>query len=290
MLLIARHTNADSNSQNFFTMSSSQATRLADEPGRILPQDHNIVTTPDASLEAVSNRQPRQTTLLGIPRELRNKIFEYVYATPHSVSITVTTAWSPPFNSEASTSLSQAPPCKDPILVCRQLYAEMGKMQARAFRQYWSNTVFEVSLRDIAPLPASKLYIISDDNLKHVEHFVIPVDCRRLEAKVECRFKQEHWTAFFEVSEDLWKTICDCRSWVPYPPAPQRLQRLAQFGIQMRMNFAGTLLKQPISVDPTIGSGLAAEDMYDAIGTAKYLIMEGPLSGNWAAVQSTGLE
>ena len=73
-------------------------------------------------------------TLLGIPQELRDMIFSYVYDTfdaDNTVLIFVA-SWRAGMKSE------EAPRTKDALLVCKQIYAEQKKMQAAAHRRYWT--------------------------------------------------------------------------------------------------------------------------------------------------------
>lgn len=56
-----------------------------------------------------------------------------------------------------------APPTKNAILPCRQLYLEMEKMQNVAYRAYWTNNQFDFKSK-VHSLP-------SDEDLQHICHF-----------------------------------------------------------------------------------------------------------------------
>lgn len=116
-------------------MSSSQITGFADELGKASLRDHSSdVPTAGKSTAAAGTSEPSQANLLGIPQELRNKIFEYVFdvldATGGCVGLLLNSPYihQPGGVPYAAVKSTQAPPSKDPLLVCRQLHAELRLM------------------------------------------------------------------------------------------------------------------------------------------------------------------
>jgi hypothetical protein len=92
----------------------------------------------------------------------------------------------PPDGEDTAYTPGQNLPSKDPLLICRQLYAEMKKMQAACFRDYWQTNIFVIDAMDHRHSPASpnrrpkqEIYaqltpsdLVANENLKHVRRIV----------------------------------------------------------------------------------------------------------------------
>jgi hypothetical protein len=105
------------------------------------------------SLVATEESRPHQTTLLGIPHELRDAIFEYVYETTSGpVSLFLyRSGWRETGRPRTQIFHSQVPPSVDLLLLCRHFYTEMRSMQAAAFRQYWGTNAFQIVRSNRSP-------------------------------------------------------------------------------------------------------------------------------------------
>lgn len=77
---------------------------------------------------AVIDPQP-SCLLFKLPPELRNYIYELIFATPDTIDFV--DACSPP---------------KDLVLTCRRLHTEMTGLYKEAYRAYWSETTFEIDM------------------------------------------------------------------------------------------------------------------------------------------------
>jgi hypothetical protein len=88
----------------------------------------------------------------------------------------------PPDGEDTAYTPGQTLPSKDPLLICRQLYAETKKMQVACFRDYWQTNIFVIDAMDHRHSPASpnrqskqEIYaqltprdLVANENLKHV--------------------------------------------------------------------------------------------------------------------------
>jgi hypothetical protein len=228
---------------------------------------------------------PHQATLLGIPQELCNKIFEHVYGLFDApgghvaLMLSIEGVYCPEIP-EAAVESSEAPPSKSPILVCRQLYTEMKRMQAEAFRQYWSNNTFDASSSGGLHNTTDMLYAVADHDLEHVKHFNILDSCDNVGVAVMvlCRFEAGKWTAAFSVSDRLWKCICDCNG--RNRRGPRGPHRLISFDEEMRRQ---TSTHASTTMDPDLGTAFTAKDMCTAVRVVHTMILLGP-SRRWAAI------
>jgi len=100
-------------------------------------------------------------TLLSLPPELRNVIFSYVYGTAvvdHIILLRFKSG-------RAGVESDKAPPNKNSLLICRQVYNEMKGIQAAAYRRYWTVQKFLI----IADRDTKKdLYIATKADLRHI--------------------------------------------------------------------------------------------------------------------------
>lgn len=126
------------------------------------------------------------------------------------------------------------------------------------------------------------LYTVSDRDLAHVEHLSIldSFRCSRAAVKVDCHFQAGDWNALFQVSEALWEKICKGNGLRGFP-SPRGLHRLSSFDRNMRRE--GTF-GELIAMDPRVGSGFIAHDLYIALGDVEWRILSGPWRGRWEAL------
>lgn len=120
---------------------------------------------------------------MSLPQELRNRIYEYVFADNIIWSVE-------PVKYDWDTGVEKAlvpakiridqtrPPNKDPILPCRQLYAEMGAMQAAAYRGYWTNNRFACPHAGLSARDFRQYTFPDDRTIAHIRHFSFLFDGR----------------------------------------------------------------------------------------------------------------
>jgi hypothetical protein len=105
-------------------------------------------------------------TLLSLPPELRNAIFSYVYGKAVANHIILIRFQS----GRAGVESDMAPPNKDPLLICRQVYDETKKMQAAAYRRYWAVQKFLI----IADRDTERdLHLATKADLQHIRHLAV---------------------------------------------------------------------------------------------------------------------
>lgn len=105
-------------------------------------------------------------TLLSLPPELRNAIFSHVYGTAvpdHIILLRFKTG-------HAGVESDKAPPNKNSLLICRQIYNEMKGIQAVAYRRYWTVQKFLI----IADRDTKKdLHLATKTDLRHICHLAV---------------------------------------------------------------------------------------------------------------------
>jgi hypothetical protein len=182
----------------------------------------------------------------------------------------------------AAIPSSQAPPSKDPLLVCRQLYIEMRSMRAAAFRQYWSKNTFDVSLVSRLKNTPDMHYGVADRDMKHIKCFTTSGSYEGTgpTVEVEYRFRDGGWMASLDVSTNLWHFICGYNGWPPILPEPQGRSRLIGFEREMcrKPSLAG-----PRTMNPDLGDGFIAKDMCYA-AQVSWTMMLLRLYGDWVAL------
>jgi hypothetical protein len=228
-------------------MSSSQMDDLAERFAKVSLRNipSSKVTTSKESLDAEDETQPPRASLMGIPRETRNQIFEYVYNTfdepSHPVGMRVRIG---PFNPHdpghqlrPQVSLSEAPATKSSILVCRQLCVEMKSMNYAAFRKFYYTNTFCTRVPLIGDLPTLTGFDAPEDrNLRHIEHFVVYPSCLGVVVPVDIMFEAGRWNAYVEVSAQLWSYVGSRVDRLMRVAAPRGRQRLVNFEREMHVN------------------------------------------------------
>ena len=132
-------------------MASSRIPAGDDKP------DDQTTTTPNNSLSdspPLKFADQSQCKFMTIPRELRIMIYAYVYEYRPDTQNTSTKHRDEDADRQAEDShlaanislAETAPPTKDAILPCRELYMEMRKIQIAAYRKYWTKNRFSFPL------------------------------------------------------------------------------------------------------------------------------------------------
>jgi hypothetical protein len=160
--------------------SDSPASTLTSPPESNSPSDEiSKASKESVGLDSDKNIRP---TLLNLPQELRDKIFEYVYgnsgADDGRVDVVVINS-GPPFR-RAILASHHTLPSKDTLLICRQLYLEMRGMQRALCRQFWTaNTIhlsYSQEFKDLEGQLRQHERADFYDGLLHAQHFVIVVE------------------------------------------------------------------------------------------------------------------
>lgn len=207
------------------------------------------LTEASVSKQQSENITKSQPTLLGIPQELRNQIFGYVYNSPVGGRIGLAMV-STTHTKGIAFVHGKEPPFRDSILVCRQVYSEMRSMYTCAYRSFWTSNRFWVSTGFSGTINASTL--VPDRDLQHIQHFMICNANRR---------------GTFGVGLDLEKAA-------PLIWDPEAITQDKQYGIgreNVRNLFTNAVTNQErerrlsrntrISLDPRAGQGLDAEKL-----------------------------
>jgi hypothetical protein len=271
-------------------MSSSQMDDLAERFAKLsLRNDHSSkATVPKESPDAEDGTQPPRASLMGIPGELRNQIFEYVYNTPdepsHYVNMRVRIGPFKPHDSEyllrPLIELSEAPTRKPSIFVCRQLYAEMRTMMDDAAFLKFHTNIFRTTVPEFAAPPMLRGFDAPEDKgLRHVEHFVVCPNPWNEEDAVDIRFEAGRWNAYVEVTQELWSSVIWRGATLGSQPLlPRGRHRLINFEREMHANTScdhGNDCACGRISDPKLGRGLTARYIWIAQTIVKKLISEG---------------
>lgn len=110
----------------------------------------------------------RRPTLLNIPQELRDTIFSYVYNTfgaNNTVFLRFKTPW------QAGVEWNNAPPKKDALLVYKQIYAEQEKVQAAAYRRFWTAQKFIVMVDNCST--RKRLHLVMKTDLQQIRQLAV---------------------------------------------------------------------------------------------------------------------
>jgi hypothetical protein len=213
-------------------------------------------------------------TLLEIPQELRDKIFEYVYGVSDAANKRIDIRLLRPsrnIEAEARIPSCQAPQFKDAILVCRQLRVEMSNMQAAAFRRYWNESTFHIG--DDGMDLGDSFRTGSDRDMQHVKHFVIHARCDRETVEVGLQFQAGKWTASYYISDRLWS---NSTLYLQHGiPAPQGLQTGFDFEEDMRrFSASGAFSGEREAMNPEYGLGFTAEELLVAKSVIDQVIVD----------------
>jgi hypothetical protein len=204
--------------------------RLTNEPGKTMLQDQNhprsaTTHSPATTQSLTTTEQSRlyQPTLLGIPQEMLDKIFEEVYEPLDTAGEPIGLFFYGPYwgtECRAAVVPSQAPPLKDSLLVCRRLYVEMGSEQATAFYRCWENNKSQVIRSDESTRSSPMLHAVAGSDLMLAMHFSVPAECLGLTTQTDLHFQVGQWCAFIDVFDALWDKLC--HEWQRRVPAGQQ--------------------------------------------------------------------
>jgi hypothetical protein len=163
-----------------------------DDQTTTTPNHSSNDSSKDSSSDSSSDSPPfefadqPQSRLLTIPQELRDMIYGYVYEPNPDTQKTETKSMDEEADRKAKVFGPRigilleepAPPNKDAILPCRQLYFEMRKIRVSAYRAYWTNNPFDL----ISRLGGKSLSggETSDEDLQRIRHFCISMKGRHL--------------------------------------------------------------------------------------------------------------
>jgi hypothetical protein len=136
------------------TQPNMASSRISASGGKTVDQ---TATTPNNSLSdspPLKFADQSQCKFMTISRELRIMIYAYVYEYRPDTQNTSTKHRDEDADRQAEDShlaanislAETAPPTKDAILPCRELYMEMRKIQIAAYRNYWTKNRFSFSL------------------------------------------------------------------------------------------------------------------------------------------------
>jgi hypothetical protein len=268
-------------------MATSQMDGLAEHFATLSLRNNlsSKATIPKESPDAEDEAQPPRASLMGIPRETRNQIFQYVYNTldepSHPVGMRVRIGpfkpHDPDYLLRPQISLSEVPATKSSILACHQLYAEMESMNYAAFRNFHTNT-FCTRVPLIGDLPLLTGFDAPEDkNIRHIERFVVYPSCMGVVVPVDIKFEAGRWNAYVQVSEQLWSLV-NYGDWLRRLAAPRGRHRLVNLERAMHVNtscdhrkgcFCGRIS------DPKLGRGLTARYLWIAHTIARILIFQG---------------
>lgn len=235
------------------------------------------------SKESFEDGASNKATLLGIPQELRNKIvstnadlslnlsntgqFGYLYDTTGTVAKAIDLDLSSkrrkcvPGACELTGYFYYLPeevhpPTKTPLLICKQLHAEMGKMQDAAFRNYWTANTFKVELCNQSFGGSDH---ITEEHLRHIHH--IACKGKRMRSSVTLHYVfQESWSPAVELTSSLHPkgrmlSLGDIRGYRHY----SQLEELSRLPAALQGMYRRYQGKGPL--DPSIGQGFTFEEL-----------------------------
>lgn len=275
----------------------SVTNRSEGQSSRSLPTARTFVALTCADL-GTAHAPPSQATLLGIPQELRNQIFEHVYDVFDKAGERIDMILYNPRTSDdgsdnwnttqAMIPLWAAPSTRTPTLVCRQIHTEMKEMQAAAVRHYWSTNIFSIRLRFPEQQPLHTYQAAKQRDFAHAEHFALHPTCCGFEVLVSIEFEAGQWTASSDVSEDYLEDVLHERAADPHrhfqPQRPLRRCLAAALANFHQLFFPRLTYDRPRNelytisgehkiLDPKVGNGLTPNSLQTATFTAAQLVI-----------------
>jgi hypothetical protein len=201
-------------------------------------------------------------TLLSLPPELRNAIFSYVYGKAVANHIILLRFQS----GRAGVESDKAPPNKNSLLICRQIYNETKKMQAAAYRRYWMVQKFLI----IADRDTKKdLHLATKADLQHICHLAVhryfdwP---EKYTALISFNYTAEFaWRVSMESARPQQARPCGCRFAWYLVKCSDSMFFLRTLKVMMDTlhddRGAGGYLDESTN-DPRVGRGLDADEMH----------------------------
>lgn len=225
-----------------------------------------------------------RSKLMTIPRELRDIIYGYVY--DYNPKKETKSKGRDINHDDRVSSLPDriplertAPPSKDAIMPCRELYLEMRRMQIAAYRRYWTNNRFTFSFAGDATYnrwlctqgqcPSTQAL----QDLSHVDRFAAPPQGSRIFSMLPSTQDLRHIRHFsalyhdldvFDVVFELGKWHTKARSSIGDLLRPgdegydqwQRIQHELELMFQRKLQNAAKHLERKGGFDPRRGKGL----------------------------------
>lgn len=138
-------------------------------------RNHDMCSLPLQSPHLLSCIRPTCTLTDRIPVEIRNRIYELVYAPDDDFPGTVELFSKTPV-SDADNVLvyhNMGPPNKHLLLTCRQILSEARAMYKYYYRSFWKNTNFSIDLNHewnsgTCDIARSKLHSLREQDLKNI--------------------------------------------------------------------------------------------------------------------------
>lgn len=163
---------------------------------------------------------------------------------------------------EAGVELDSAPPTKDALLVCKQIYAEQKKKQATTYRRYWTTQRFLlIADRNIR----KELHLASKADLQHICR--IAVHCLIEfwnKALVTFRFDaRSAWAVDIEAPRSVRAPESGFVLWflTECPRRDKLLEDLEEMMDTLREDRGVNEYFELSTVDPTAGQGLDANKL-----------------------------
>jgi len=199
-------------------------------------------------------------SLLSLPPELRNTIFSYVYGTAVADHIILLRFKS----GRAGVESDKAPPNKDSLLICRQIYNEMKGIQAAAYRRYWIVQKFLI----IADRDTKKeLHLATKADLRHICNMAVHryFSGSKYTALISFHYSAAFaWTASMESSRPRQTTPSHNLPWytVKCAGSIKFLQNLEDMMVTLHDHYGASGYHDESTVDPMAGRGLDAHEMH----------------------------
>lgn len=111
--------------------TGGMSTRLSKELSETPQQPNMADSAATSSCEEQVSEEQSHTGLLALPAELRNKIYDLVFAIDTASQVAL---------------LDAEPPSKELILTCKQICAETRLLYQAAYRAFWRETTFTIAL------------------------------------------------------------------------------------------------------------------------------------------------
>jgi hypothetical protein len=218
---------------------------------------------PDGMRKTSKISGAKRPLLLSIPQELRDKIFSYVYNT-FDADDTVFLRFKTP--DQAGVEWNDAPPTKNALLVCKQIHAEQKKVQAAAYRRFWTVQKFIVMVGNCST--RKRLHLVTKTDLQHIcrlvfhysdYHYTYVLVTFSFDALNAWTVNIEPWRSwsFTDTTNPPW-FLADC------PRRNNLVQDLKEMMDTFREDYGGYGNNEyfdDTTVDPTYGQGLDAIEL-----------------------------
>jgi hypothetical protein len=156
------------------------------------------------------------------------------------------------------------PPTKTPLLICKQLHAEMSRMHGAAFRNYWTANTFTVELCNQSFGGSDH---IEEEHLRHIHHIAYNSKSRRGHLTLHFVFK-ESWSLVVEVAdciypEDRMAPLSDLQGYCQF----DKLEEVSRLPTKLEQRYR----KTKVPLDPSIGEGFTCDELVAFLGALDVL-------------------